>query len=207
MFMKIKSAPLAILVLLLLINGCLFATVNSQETAKTLTVTLGSPSDGATLTTWGCNFTYTPVIIDDAFVDAKLYINGTQAATNQSPIENATSNRIPYTFTANGTYLWEIKVQNSSHTISPSANFTINVIVPPEPTPTPAPTTTPTPTPTPTPTVTPTATPSPTPTPTPTPTPAEQTLVIDGSMVLVIGLIILAIILTGVILFLRNAAR
>jgi hypothetical protein len=210
MFMKSKQTYLAFVILLLLLNGCFVSLANSQEeTAETLTVTLNTPSDGSTIATFGCNLTYTPTVINASFLSATLFINGTAtAATNQTAIENATSNRIEYTFTSNGTYLWDVRVQdNNTHTVGATANFTLIVSVLPEPTPTPTPTPTPAPTPTPTPTPSPTPEPTPSPTPTPTPEPTAEPLAIDGWLIGIIALIVVAVVLAVVIVFLRNESR
>jgi hypothetical protein len=61
--MKSKQAAIAILILLFLFNGYLFSLGGSQdETAQTLIVTLFTPADGSSITTYNCNFTYRPTI-------------------------------------------------------------------------------------------------------------------------------------------------
>jgi hypothetical protein len=208
--MKSKQVSIAILILLFLLDGYVISLGSSQDgTAQTLMVTLFTPADGSTIATYNCNFTYRPTITGtDTFISAKLIINGTETvAVNQTAILNAASNRISYTFSSNGTYVWNVQVQNSTNSIVSPVNFIITVAVPPEPTPTSTPTPTPAPTSTPTPTPTPTTTPTATPTPTPTPTPTSKTIVVDGWIILIIGLVTLAIILAGVIVFLRKEAR
>jgi outer membrane biosynthesis protein TonB len=211
MLMKSKQTYLALLVLFLLLNGCFVALATSQDEAseETLTVALNTPSDGSTINTFGCNFTYTPTVINASFLSATLFINGTAtAATNQTAIENETSNRIEYTFTSNGTYLWNVLVQdNNTQSVTATTDFTLIVLVLPEPTPTPTPTPTPSPTPTPTPTPSPTPEPTPSPTPTPTPEPTPEPFSVDGWMIGIIILIVLAVILAVVIVFLRHEAR
>jgi hypothetical protein len=208
--MKSKQAAIAILILLFLFNGYLFSLGGSQdETAQTLIVTLFTPADGSSITTYNCNFTYRPTITGtDTFISAKLIINGTETtAANQTAIVNAASNRISYTFSSNGTYIWNVQVQNSTNNIVSPVNFTITVAVPLEPAPTLTPNPTPAPTSMPTPTPTPTPTTTATPTPTPTPTPSSGTIVTDGWTILIIGLVILAIILAVAIVFLRKESR
>lgn len=208
--MKNKQTYLACLILILVFNGCLLSFASSQdETPQTLTVALNAPFDGSIITTWNCNFSYVPTITgSDSFVIARLILNGTETtATNQTFIQNAVPNKITYTFASNGTYLWNVEVQNSTNSVVASANNTLTVSVAPEPTPTPTPTETPAPTPTPTPTPAPTPEPTPSPSPTPTPEPTAEPLVIDGSMIVIIVLIVLAIVLAVVIVFLRNESR
>jgi hypothetical protein len=211
--MKYKPAYLAILILVLLLTAGFFTLTFSQtDTPQTLTVTLNTPADGSTLPTFDFNFTYTPTLVgNNSLSGAKLIINGTDTVYQSSP-QNATTNRIAYTFIANGTYLWNIKVQdNATNVALAAANFTVTVAVPPAPTPTPAPsptpTQTPTPTPTPTATLSPTPTPTATPSPSPTPKPTAQPLVIDGWSILIAGLIVLAVIFALVIVLLWKAAH
>jgi hypothetical protein len=211
--MKSKSAVIVAFILVLLLNLSYFALTNSQtETPQTLTVTLNTPSDGSTLTTLDCNFTYTPTLLgNNSLSGAKLIINGTDAVYQSSP-QNSTTNRIAYTFTANGTYIWNIKVQdNATNVVAAAANFTVTISVPPAPTPTPIPTPYPTPTvtptPTPTPTLAPTATPTPTPSPSPTPKPTAQPFVVDSWSILLIALIVLAVLFALLIVILWRAAR
>jgi hypothetical protein len=204
-----KQAVTVILVLFFLFSASAFSLASSQTSEQTLTVALNSPSNGSTITTLSCDFTYMPTIHGtDSFIGAKLIVNGSETtATNQTAIVNMGVNRLSYTFASNGTYIWNIRVQNGTHSIDAPASFTLIVAVPPTPTPTPSPTAEPTPSPssTPVPTVAPTQTP--TQTPTPTPTPATLPITIDGLSILIIGLFILAIILAVVIVSLRNSAR
>lgn len=207
--MKSKPAYTVALILFLLINTCLISFVSSQST---LSVVLNTPVDNSTTGTFANNFTYTPTLTgDDSFLNATLVINGAKtSAANQTAIQNEASNRIEYTFSANGTYQWNIQVYtNNSQSATASANFTLTVTVLPAATPTPAPSPTPekTPTPTATPTAAPTASPTPEPTPTETPIPTAEPVAIDGSTVLVIGLVVLAVVFALVIVFLWRASR
>lgn len=210
--MKSKPAYVVALALFLVANVCLFAAVRGQEN-DVFTVTLNTPSDGSTIGTFACNFTYVPLLVgNNSYLNAIMVINGVAqpSAANQTAIQNGTTNQIPYTFTANGTYQWNVMVyDNNSHSAAATANFTLTVTVLPAATPTPAPTPTPeeTPTPTPTPRATPAPTASPTPTPTPTETPTPEPISIDGSTVLAIGLVVLAVVLALVIVFLWRASR
>jgi hypothetical protein len=214
--MHSRHSHLAVFALFLFLVGCFAASAVAQspDPEQLVSVTLNSPTDGSTQTSFTVDFVYTPILYGDDPYTATLFINGTAtAATNQTPIGNETQNTIAYTFTQNGTSTWTIKVQNSTHSASPT-EFTLTIEVPsptPEPTPTPSPTPIPSPTATPTPQPTATATPKPTPTatPTPSPKPTDQpfTLEVDGMMILIIGLVVLAVILAAVVVFLWNAAR
>jgi hypothetical protein len=210
--MKSKPAVIVAFILVLLLNVSYFTLTNSQTATQTLTVTLNTPSDGSVLTSFDCNFTYTPTLLgNNSLSGAKLIINGTDSVYQSFP-QNSTTNRIACTFTANGTYLWNIKVQdNATNVVTAAANFTVTVAVPPAPTPTPIPTPSPTPTvtptPTPTPTPAPTATPTPTPSPSPTPKPTAQPIVIDSGSILIIALVVLAVIFALLIVILWRAAH
>ncbi len=209
--MKSKSAYVVALVLFLVFNVCLIATVNSQDT-EVFMVLLNSPANGSTINTFACTFTYTPVLIgNDSYLNAFLVINGTQtSATNQAAIQNNTINQISYTFADNGTYQWNIIVyDNNSHHAFATTDYTLTVTVLPTPTPTPTPTATPenTPAPTLTATPTPSASPSPEPTPTETPIPTPEPPAVDDGSVLAIGLVVLAVVLALVVVFLWRASR
>jgi outer membrane protein assembly factor BamB len=149
-----------------------------------ISVVLNQPSSNSTKTdSFACTFTYTPLLIGtDKFVGSTLIIDGIPTpVTNQTVITNNTSNSLALTFTANGTHTWNVRLQNTTNTVTAAQNniFTLQVYVPPSsnpppnngPTPTPAPLNTPTPiskqTPTPEPSQ---ATPTPTPLITPEPT-------------------------------------
>jgi hypothetical protein len=204
--MRSRNGYLALLILGLLANGCFVSLVSSQgdQTFALLTVTINTPVNATTVTAFNNSFTYIPVIngTNDYFIIAKLYINGTEtSATNQTAIANDTSNTIQYSFTANGTYLWNVQVRNSTTVVFASANYTLNVSVyVPAPTPTPSPTSEPTTASTPT--TTPTATSTPTPTASPSPTPAHSGLSAWG--ITIIGVFVLVGILIVIMLILRS---
>ncbi|MCW4030208.1 MAG: hypothetical protein NWE92_11250 [Candidatus Bathyarchaeota archaeon] len=212
--MHSRHSHLAVFALFLLLMGCFAASAVAQspDPEQLVSVTLNSPTDTSTQTSFTVDFVYTPIIYGDDPYTATLFINGTAtAAVNQTPIGNETQNHISYTFTQNGTCTWTIKVQNSTHSATPTA-FTLTIQVPsptPEPSPTPSPTPTATATATPQPTATATPKPTPTATPTPSPKPTDQpfALEVDGMMVLIIALVVVAVILAAVVVFLWNAAR
>ena len=128
--MKSKQAAALILTVFFLLNAFALSLVSSQDTGpQTLIVTLLTPADGSTITTYDCNFTYRPTITgNDNFVVAKLIVNGSvTASANQSAIINAASNRLSYTFGSNGTYVWNVQVQNSTNSVVSPVSFTISI--------------------------------------------------------------------------------
>jgi hypothetical protein len=175
--MKPNKTHIITLVLALLISGCFvsFATnieAQAQE-PESIAVTLYSPENNTVASSsLNVTFTYTPVVVGNpSYLSANLVLNGTIYDLNQTTITKNTYNTIKHEFTANGTYLWNIRLQNSTTAVFASEPYLLNVTVSvPNPTATPTPTPAPTATPTPAPTETPTATPTATPTPTPVPT-------------------------------------
>ncbi len=202
--MKSKQECLVFFILCLLIGTCFASVVSSQEgeeepNVEVLTVTLNTPENATTITSFNATFTYIPVTngTNDLFVFAKLYINGTDSlASNQTAIANNTVNSISYTFASNGTYLWNVQVRNSSANVLADADFLITVAVPEEPEPTPMPT--PTMTPTPAPTV------APTPTATPTSPPPSEFFGLSAEAMVIIAVIIILIIIAAAIVLLRR---
>ena len=197
--MQTKKANLIILVLTLLISGCFisFTTCQAQEPEPQLvSVTLSTPANNTVEDdSFNVTFNYTPVTFGvQSNLRAQLVLNGTviDSASNQTSITNNTANSIKYQFTANGTYLWNIRLANISAAVFAPENFTLTVSVHvADPTPTPAPTATPTSTPAPTavPTATPTATPTPTPTPTDTGLGTWTIVIIAIGVIVVVGVI------------------
>jgi hypothetical protein len=177
--MKIQRVHISILVLTLLVItlSVNVTSTQAQTTEQSLSVTLGNPANNTAKTdNFNVTFAYTPYIVgSDKYYGSSLVVNGSVVASNQTAITNNSENSITYSFASNGTYYWNIRVQNTTHiaTAAEPRNITLAVVVPnPTVTPTPTPTATPTPTPlvTPTPTTAPTSTPTITPTPTPEPT-------------------------------------
>ena len=203
---------LPILIGCLLISGCFasFASSQSSTDTATLTVTLNTPANNTIVTTTSStlnqSFAYSPVIngTNDYYVIAKLYLNETETtSTNQTAIANNTANTLFYVFSSNATYLWNVKVYNSTTSVSAAENFTITInITTPSPTPTPAAAPTPSPTPVPTsePTISPTATPSPTPSPTPEPPGFFTTT----NLLIIIVVVLIIIIVVAALLLLRK---
>jgi len=115
----------------LLFFGLLLACIFISSSQAELTVTLNSPEDNATLTSYFCNFTYTPIIGEnESFTDAYLYLNGSLAASNITSIVNGSINNFQYVFASNGTYLWNIQVDTVNDTASSATNSTVNIAVP-----------------------------------------------------------------------------
>lgn len=97
---------------------------------ESLEVSLNTPSNASTITSYSQNFTYTPTLLgSDAIQNASLYIDNSLVASNTTAITNATANSIAYNFTSNGTYDWTIGVWNTTHQVFPSSNYTLTVNV------------------------------------------------------------------------------
>lgn len=107
-----------------------------------LAVVLYTPANNSVVTSLNCNFSYAPILNNDTFYAAALYIDGTPVAYNTTAIENSTSNIINYSFSGPGVYLWNIQVWNSTNGVYADSNYTLIVNAP-------APTVAPTPSPTP----------------------------------------------------------
>ncbi len=211
--MSSKQAITVILFLALLISGCFvpFAASQETETPETISVTLNTPETNTTKTdNLNVTFTYTPVLLtagDEKFYGANLVLNGSimGAATNQTAIANNTANTITYKFTENGTYQWNIRIQNRTNVMTAPEPFNLTVTVyVPDPTPTPTPT--PSPSPTPVPTAVPTATPTPTPILTPTPTPPPDTGLSTWAIVIIIVFVVSGV-LAAALFFAKRRAR
>jgi len=208
--MKSKQAFIAIIALALLVNACFFASVSSQtiDDSQSIAVALNTPIMDASRTAEDNNvnvtFTFTPTIYgDDTLKIAFLRLNDTviATATNKTTLANNTANTIDYTFTQNGTYYWNVQLQNTTSFVYAAEPFNMTVVLyVPEPTATPSPTPSPSPTPVPTavPTIPPTIAPTATPSPTPEPEPAIDTwtiviiaviaiIAIGAAVVLVLG--------------------
>ncbi len=129
-----------------------------------IAVSLKAPDNGTTVSNdFNCTFTYVPTLSGTTkFYGASLVVNNTIVAYNQTAIIAGENNTINYKFSSNGTYNWNIRLQNDTNTVTAPSNynFTVSVYVAPTATPTPAVTQTPTPIPTATTTATPTATPT-----------------------------------------------
>jgi hypothetical protein len=98
-----------------------------------LEVSLNTPSDGATSTSFTVTFIYTPTVRGDLFYHSELWLNLSGiwqiAAYNSSIIANTTTNAISYVFSANNTYMWNIKIWNSTTGVFASSNYILTVNV------------------------------------------------------------------------------
>jgi hypothetical protein len=175
--MTTNKTHIITLVLALLISGCIASfttnTVAQAQEPESIAVTLYTPENNTVASSsLNVTFSYTPVIVGNpSYLSANLVLNDTIYDSNQTIITKNTYNSIRHEFTTNGTYLWNIRLQNSTTAVFASEPFLLNVtVIVPNPTATPTPTPAPTATPTPAPTATSTATPTATPTPTPAPT-------------------------------------
>ncbi len=162
-----------------------------------IAVTLKSPDNGTTISNdFNCSFVYYPTISGtDKFFGASLIVNGTLVASNTTAVTANTNNTIYYKFSQNGTYSWNIRLQNSTNNVSAPSdyNFTVAVYVAPTATPTPAPTATPTPAPT--------AHPA---TATPTPTPEPDNSVLSMWAIIIIVVFVICGVLVAVLVLLRR---
>lgn len=117
-------------------------------TPENISLTLTDPpTNGSTINTFEYNFGYIPVLVGgDSFINATLYIDNVDVGSNITVIETGAENYITYTFAANGTYIWDVLLSNSTNSVwSDNGNFTVEVGVYEEPEVTPTPTITPTP--------------------------------------------------------------
>lgn len=212
--MKSKRAYVAIIALALLVNACFFASTSSQtDDPQAISVALNTPIMDATRTAEDDNitvtFTFTPTIYgDDSLKLALLEITTLSGSvvdtvTNRTTLANNTASTIDYSFTKNGTYLWNVQLQNSTNFVYAAESFNLTVtLYALNPTPTPSPS--PSPSPSLTPTVTPTPTPvPPTTTPTATPSPApEPEAAMDTWTVVIIAVIAIIAVGAAVVLVL-----
>lgn len=117
-----------------------YATIEAAANPESVSLELNDPADTATVTEFAQIMNYTPTLIgSDSFHNATLYVNNTGVISNQTVIQNATINSLGYTFSSNGTYLWDVLLYNSTHSVwAINGNFTLTVAVyEPDPTPTP----------------------------------------------------------------------
>jgi len=94
-------------------------------------VTLNSPSNGATETTWTVNFNYTPVFYNGTIQNSSLWLNlsGTwqRVQWNTTAVTNNTQGTMSYTFSTEGVYMWNVEVFNSTHSFFASSNWTLTI--------------------------------------------------------------------------------
>jgi len=95
------------------------------------TVTLNQPSDDATLNYLNVYFNYTATFYQGSIANSSLWLNisGTwqRVTWNTTAITSGTMHTINYTFSTNGTYIWNIEVFNSTTNHFAPSNFTLTI--------------------------------------------------------------------------------
>lgn len=99
---------------------------------ESVSLVLNAPADDAEVNEFSQIMNYTPVLYgSDKFYNATLYVNNTAVAYNATALVNNTLNSISYTFSSNGTFVWDVLVWNSTHGVfSSNGNWTVVVSVP-----------------------------------------------------------------------------
>lgn len=104
-----------------------------EQYVAPLSVSLTSPVDLATSSTFSVSFSFVPTVHGDLLYHAELWLNLSGiyqiAAYNSSTLNNASANVIAYTFPSNNTYLWNIKIWNSTTGVSASSNRILTIAV------------------------------------------------------------------------------
>lgn len=105
-------------------------------------VSLTSPSDAATETSWTVDFKYKPKF-EEGIENASLHIENTTIVPteilwdtdhwNITAVENDTDNTISFDFSSygEGTYSWNVEVFNSTDGVFATSNYTLTVDIPP----------------------------------------------------------------------------
>jgi len=105
----------------------------SVSISASVDVSLTTPADGATITSFTVSFVYTPTVRGDLFYHSELWLNLSGiyqiAAYNSSIIANYTTNSITYIFNTNNSYIWNIKIFNSTTGVFASSNRIITIVV------------------------------------------------------------------------------
>jgi len=109
----IEGGIIGIIVVLAIII-MFFAFLHFQR--SNLTISLNSPTDRPTTNNLTVDFQFT--VSGDEIVNCSLWTNETgswsKTGGNQTAISNTTTNTITYTFSSDGSYLWNIQCWNSS---------------------------------------------------------------------------------------------
>ena len=96
------------------------------EAGPRLEISLNNPDDGYTTSAWTVTFTYTPTVRGDKFYSAELWLNLSGiwqvARYNSTVIANATTNTMQHTFYTNNTYVWNVKIWNSTYGVFAGAD-------------------------------------------------------------------------------------
>jgi hypothetical protein len=114
-------------------RDCLFMIYGENETvlpAENLTVKLDSPVNGTVVSTFNCDFNFTPTLLGSGNLqNASLLINGAPVVSNTTTLTNATINTLSYSFSRNGSYLWSIQVYSSVCGVFASENYSLTIEV------------------------------------------------------------------------------
>ncbi|MGA2768011.1 MAG: extracellular solute-binding protein [Candidatus Bathyarchaeia archaeon] len=124
---RMLVAAIIVIIIIIAVVAAAYVYYMPGAAATTLSVSLNSPSNGATQYTRAATFTYTPVCIGDNIFNASLLMNGLSVESNTTNVQNNTVNSFSYTFTASGTYKWNVQVFNSTIGVSASSNYTLIV--------------------------------------------------------------------------------
>ena len=102
--------------------------------SQSLTVSLNSPSSGASLSSLSVDFAFTPIVYDDTIQNCSLWNNETSwglKQMNTTPVANNSQNTISYTFGSQGTYIWNVQCCNTTDCVFASNNYTLTIDLPP----------------------------------------------------------------------------
>lgn len=148
--MNNKKSYMGLAVFMLIIASCFVPSVLSENSSapiqtnsvtpfaagepENMSVTLLAPVHNDTISTnSNVSFTFVPAINGtDIFWGASLTINGAEKASNQSAIVPYQNNTIYYDFgtTPNGTYTWNIRLQNSTNIVTAPTDFNMSIGIP-----------------------------------------------------------------------------
>lgn len=148
--MNNKKAHMGLAVFMLIIASCFVPSVLSENSSapiqtnsvtpfaagepENMSVTLLAPVLNATISTSSnVSFTFVPAINGtDIFWGASLVVNGSIKASNQSAIVPYQNNTIYYDFgaTPNGTYTWNIRLQNTTITVMAPTDNNLTIGIP-----------------------------------------------------------------------------
>lgn len=146
--MNNKKAYMGLAVFMLIIASCFVPSVLSENSSapiqtnsvtpfaegdpQNMSVSLVTPILNETITNdMNVSFTFYPSINGtDQITGASLWVNGSRVTYNQTAIAPWANNTIYYRLAGNGTYLWNIKLENSSDIISAPADYSLTIAVP-----------------------------------------------------------------------------
>lgn len=101
----------------------------SGGSSSSLTVSLNSPSNGASMSNGTVNLSYTPTLVGDSIYNASLWTNATglwalTESNSTAEVPNV-ANAFSYTFSSFGTYLWNVEVYDATAGVFASSNYTV----------------------------------------------------------------------------------